>query len=76
MILKEVDARWEQPDEKSHGKWGKLTRTERSVLSERRHSQAAKLHEVQGVGEEDAGRTMAAVEENPPKGMPSLPRKT
>ncbi len=76
MILEEIESRWEQPDGKSPGKWGKLTRTERGVLSERRHSQQAKLHESQGIREEDAEETMAAVEEGPPKANPTFPRKT
>jgi len=59
MTREDYEGKWDLVDEKGPAKWGKLTRAERSELSERRHSTQVKLHELNGVTEDEAERASA-----------------
>jgi uncharacterized protein YjbJ (UPF0337 family) len=54
--------KWDRMDEKVQAKWGKLTRDERNVLAGRRRSLQVKLHQLDGISEEDVDRAISDLE--------------
>jgi uncharacterized protein YjbJ (UPF0337 family) len=64
MTQEDFELKWDQIDEKSEAKWGKLTRHERDVLTGKRRSLQVKLHELGGISEEDVDRAIVALEKS------------
>jgi uncharacterized protein YjbJ (UPF0337 family) len=59
MHREEVEGKWDRRDEPIQGKWGKLTRAQRSAASGRRNSHYMKLHELYGISDEEAEEAIA-----------------
>jgi uncharacterized protein YjbJ (UPF0337 family) len=60
MTWEEVEGRWEEMDRKVEAKWGKLTRTERTVLAGRWQKRNDRLGELYDLSEEEAHRAVVA----------------
>lgn len=59
MNREDFEGKWDRGDEEVQSKWGKLTRSQRTLASGRRNSHYVKLHELYGISEEEAERAIA-----------------